>query len=172
MSGVFDGIKHLLKVETTAIDNNIFRLHYKATMFVLVACSLLLTQKHYFGDPIDCFSHGNKVDGELLDVYCWVNEGIYTVPSLLDKEVGKHVAHPGVGRSTPEDRKYHTYYQWVTLFVYLQVSSALIYKYTVPVIHSIDEDKGQILCIYIFFHSHLSRSGRFFLFNHLPHQIY
>nr|AIJ10713.1 innexin 5 [Cancer borealis] len=119
MADVFGGIKHLLKVDSTSIDNNAFRLHYKATTFILVACGLLLTQKHYFSDPIDCFLYNNVVTSDILDAYCWISDS-YTVPSLLDKEVGKEVAHPGIGKSKHHERVYHSYYQWVTLFVYLQ----------------------------------------------------
>ena len=126
MADVFGGIKHLLKVDTTSIDNNAFRLHYKATTFILVACGLLLTQKHYFSDPIDCFLYNNIVSSDILDAYCWISDS-YTVPSLLDKKVGEEVAHPGIGKSKQHERVYHSYYQWVTLFVYLQVSYSLVW---------------------------------------------
>lgn len=125
MSDVFSGIKHLLKTDSTSIDNNTFKLHYKATMFVLVACSLLLTQKQYFSDPIDCYDT-EGVSNDILDPYCWIHD-TYTIPSLLDKKVGQDTVAPGVGQS--KDKKdiiYHSYYQWVTLFVYFQVSARLI----------------------------------------------
>ncbi|KAG0710313.1 Innexin inx2 [Chionoecetes opilio] len=128
MSDVFGKIQHMLKPCSTSIDNSIFRLHYKATMFVLVACSLLLTQKQYFSDPIDCYHDGKKIDSGILDAYCWINDA-YTVPSLLDKEVGKEIAHTGIGASDPDDRKYHSYYQWVTLFVYFQALLFYIPRY-------------------------------------------
>ena len=121
MSDVFAGIKHLLlKADTISIDNNTFKLHYKATTFVLVACSILLTQKHYFSDPIDCLEVGT-VASDVLDTYCWITD-VYTVPKLLDNKIGEDAIHPGVGKSDVHERKYHKYYQWVTLFVYLQVS--------------------------------------------------
>uniref|UniRef100_A0A0P4W675 Innexin n=1 Tax=Scylla olivacea TaxID=85551 RepID=A0A0P4W675_SCYOL len=121
MSDVFSGIKHyLLKTNEISIDNNTFKLHYKATTFVLIACSLLLTQKHYFSDPIDCYMSSGLVGPDVLDTYCWIAD-VYTVPSQLHKQIGVETAHPGIGKSTSNDEKrYHRYYQWVTLFVYLQ----------------------------------------------------
>lgn len=123
MSDVFAGIKHLLKTDSTSIDNNIFKLHYKATMFILVACSLLLTQKQYFSDPIDCFDMG-AVSNDILDPYCWIHD-TYTVPSLKENLRGNNVVRaPDVGAK--EEVTYHTYYQWVTLFVYFQVGVRLL----------------------------------------------
>lgn len=128
MSDVFAGIKHLLKTDSTSIDNKFFKLHYKATMFILVACSILLTQKHYFSDPIDCFDAGG-VSNDILDPYCWIHD-TYTVPSLKDKIVGREVVAPGVGPAKEDEEvTYHSYYQWVTLFVYFQAILFYIPRY-------------------------------------------
>ena len=54
MFDVFGPVKGLIKLDEVCIDNNVFRLHYKATFIVLVVCSLLVTSKQYIGDPIDC----------------------------------------------------------------------------------------------------------------------
>ena len=43
-----------MKFDPVCIDNNVFRLHYKATVMILVICSLLVTSRQYIGDPIDC----------------------------------------------------------------------------------------------------------------------
>lgn len=128
MSDVFSGIKHLLlKTDGISIDNNSFKLHYKATTFVLIASSLLLTQKHYFSDPIDCLEVGS-VASDVLDTYCWITD-VYTVPSLLDGKIGKDFAHTGVGKSNQGDRDYHKYYQWVTLFVFFQALLFYVPRY-------------------------------------------
>ncbi|KAK4304115.1 hypothetical protein Pmani_023940 [Petrolisthes manimaculis] len=122
MHDVFSDIRSILKVDGISIDNNIFRLHYKATVFVLIAASLLLTQTQYFGDPIDCIVEG--VDQDVVDTYCWIH-ATYTHPSLTSGEVGVDVAHSGVGPSVSAEGqkhevKQHKYYQWVTFFVVLQ----------------------------------------------------
>ena len=54
MFDVFGSVKGLIKLESIAIDNNVFRLHYKATFIILVVSSLLVTSRQYIGDPIDC----------------------------------------------------------------------------------------------------------------------
>ena len=54
MFDVFTPVKGLMKLETICIDNNVFRLHYKATFIILAVCSILVTSKTYIGDPIDC----------------------------------------------------------------------------------------------------------------------
>lgn len=123
MHDVFSDIRSLLKVDGTAIDNNVFRLHYKATVFVLIAASLLLTQKQYFGDPIDCISE--HVDSGVMDTFCWIH-GTYTLPHIGGEE-GVDVPHPGIASDTnsegeKHEKQHHKYYQWVTFFVVLQVS--------------------------------------------------
>ena len=54
MFDVFTPVKGLIKLESICIDNNVFRLHYKATFIILVVASLLVTSRQYIGDPIDC----------------------------------------------------------------------------------------------------------------------
>lgn len=128
MYDVFGSIRGLLKIDSVSIDNNIFRLHYKATMFLLVAFSLLITQKQYFGDPIDCIVDG--IDASIMDTYCWIHS-TFTIPGLTGAVVGEQVPHPGIANkdtlSNIEEYevKHHKYYQWVTLFIYLQVSKCL-----------------------------------------------
>ena len=60
MFDVFGSVKGLLKLDDVCIDNNIFRLHYKATVVFLVVSSLLVTSKQYIGDPIDCIVEGES----------------------------------------------------------------------------------------------------------------
>lgn len=54
MFNVFGSVKGLLKLDSICIDNNIFKLHYKATVIILIAFSLLVTSRQYIGDPINC----------------------------------------------------------------------------------------------------------------------
>ncbi|KAK4311262.1 hypothetical protein Pmani_011948 [Petrolisthes manimaculis] len=100
-------------------------------MFILVAFSLLITQKQYFGDPIDCIVEG--VDAGIMDTYCWIHS-TYTIPSLTGAVVGVEVPHPGVSnpRDGPDDQyeiRHHKYYQWVTLFLYLQAIMFYVPRY-------------------------------------------
>ena len=61
MLQVFESVKPLFKLDTICIDNNVFRLHYKATFISLLIASLLVTAKQYIGDPIDCMGHKEDV---------------------------------------------------------------------------------------------------------------
>ena len=54
MFDVFGSVKGLVKLESVCIDNNVFRLHYKATYIILIVASLFVTSNQYIGDPIDC----------------------------------------------------------------------------------------------------------------------
>ena len=53
--------KYFLEVNQVTIDNPTFKLFYKATTTLLLACSLVTSSKQFFGDPINCevvrFSH-------------------------------------------------------------------------------------------------------------------
>ena len=47
-------VKGFTKLDPVDIENNVFRLHYKATFVViLIACGLVVGNT-YIGDPIDC----------------------------------------------------------------------------------------------------------------------
>ena len=58
MYSVFTPVKDLIKFDAIWIDNSVFRLHYKATVIILVTASLLVTSKQYIGDPMDCIVDG------------------------------------------------------------------------------------------------------------------
>ena len=58
MQSLFEPLKKLCQQEKVAIDNNVFRLHYKVTVILFILFTGMLTAKQYFGDPIDCFVQG------------------------------------------------------------------------------------------------------------------
>ena len=70
MFDVFTPVKGLIKLETICIDNNVFRLHYKATFIVLVVASLLVTSRQYIGDPIDCIVE--EIPNEVSIQICFI----------------------------------------------------------------------------------------------------
>ena len=126
---IFGPLKKLLKLDEVCIDNVVFRLHYKATVIVLVAFSLLVTSKTYIGDPIDCIVDGS-IPASVMDTYCWIHS-TYTIPNRLTGKEGRDVAHPGVGHMDEGDEvKYHKYYQWVCFFLFFQAIMFYIPRYT------------------------------------------
>ncbi|KAF4517912.1 hypothetical protein B566_EDAN001866 [Ephemera danica] len=133
MFDVFGSVKGLLKLDSVCIDNNVFRLHYKATVIILIAFSLLVTSRQYIGDPIDCIV--DEIPLAVMDTYCWIHS-TFTIPNrfkgtLASIFVGRDHAHPGVGPEMPNNdtRTYHKYYQWVCFVLFFQAILFYIPRY-------------------------------------------
>ncbi|XP_064481472.1 innexin inx2-like [Ornithodoros turicata] len=119
MDQAFGRLKYLIKIETVVIDNHVFRLHYKVTVALLLAFTILVTSRQYIGDPIDCISK-DSVPNQILDTFCWIHS-TFSVTGAWDKKVGVQIPYPGVDTYTPGDaRVYHGYYQWVCFVLFLQ----------------------------------------------------
>jgi len=119
MDQLFGNLKGFFKSPKVTIDNHAFRLHYRATFVILIAFSLMVTSKQYFGDPIDCISK-DDIPNKLLDTYCWIHT-TFSIENAWKKNVGDEVPYPGVDKTTPnEKRVYHAYYQWVCFVLFFQ----------------------------------------------------
>jgi len=122
MFDVFGELQKFLKFDSFKIDNNIFRLHYKATVLVMACASLLATTGQYIGDPIDCIVDG--IPGGMMDTYCWIHS-TFSVPARWVGKQGVDMPHPGVSPTADlengQERKYHKWYQWVAFFLFLEV---------------------------------------------------
>lgn len=105
MIHAFTALRGLLKTTDggVRVDNWVFRAHYKLTAAILFGCSLLVTSRQYFGDPIYCVADG--VPRDVLDAYCWTHS-TFTVDSAAGGQ--DHAS------------RYHDYYQWVGLALFLQ----------------------------------------------------
>ncbi|CAG9840087.1 unnamed protein product [Diabrotica balteata] len=128
MFDVFGSVKGLLKIDQVCIDNNIFRLHYKATVIILVSFSLLVTSRQYIGDPIDCIV--DEIPLNVMDTYCWIYS-TFTVPNRLTGHIGKDIVQPGVASHVDgkDDVKYHKYYQWVCFALFFQAMLFYVPRY-------------------------------------------
>jgi len=93
MFDVFGSVKGLIKLDAVCIDNNVFRLHYKATFIILIVSSLLVTSRQYIGDPIDCIVE--EIPNNVMDTYCWIHS-TFSVPNKVIGIAGEDNAHPGV----------------------------------------------------------------------------
>jgi len=123
MFDVFGHVKDFIKLDEICIDNNVFRLHYKATFVILLTASTLVTAKQYIGDPIDCIVE--DVPQGVMDTYCWIHS-TFSVPKAPENPE----AHPGVGNDKDEDeRRYHKYYQWVCFTLFFQALLFYIPRY-------------------------------------------
>lgn len=127
MFDVFGSVKGLLKLDSVCIDNNVFRLHYKATVITLVAFSLLVTSRQYIGDPIDCIV--DDIPLHVMDTYCWIYS-TFTIPDRTGI-VGRDMVQPGVATHVEgkDEVKYHKYYQWVCFTLFFQAILFYIPRY-------------------------------------------
>ena len=126
MFDLFASVKVLVKLDSVCIDNSIFRLHYKATVIILVVFSVIVTSRQYIGDPIDCLVSDADL-GKIMDTYCWIHS-TFTIPNRNgSKETGPY---PGVRPYTDGDQvKYHKYYQWVCFVLFFQAFLFYIPRY-------------------------------------------
>ncbi|CAH0563587.1 unnamed protein product [Brassicogethes aeneus] len=122
MIDFLNSFKSLVKVEKIYTDNNVFKLHYKVTVIMLIVFSILLTSKQYFGDPIECDVENKR---ELYNTFCWIY-GSYTLPVRDGEKVLRGL---GLDVNTYFDqrnenhistRTYHRYYQWVCIIFCFQ----------------------------------------------------
>lgn len=128
MFDVFGSVKGLLKIDQVCIDNNVFRMHYKATVIILIAFSLLVTSRQYIGDPIDCIV--DEIPLGVMDTYCWIYS-TFTVTGHLTGTTGHNVVQPGVGSHVDgeDEVKYHKYYQWVCFVLFFQAILFYVPRY-------------------------------------------
>jgi len=122
MIDLFNDLKKwLLKIDAVKIDNNVFKLHYRATFIIMTCACIFITANCYIGDPIDCMVAG--VPGDMMDTYCWIHS-TYSIPSRWVGKKGVDVPHPGVAPVADledgTEKKYHKWYQWVSFFLFLE----------------------------------------------------
>jgi len=126
---VLGSLRAVIKTDETSIDNNVFRLHYKATVILLIAFSLLVTSRQYFGDPISCIQT-DDIPSSIINQYCWIHS-TFTLPGAFNKSVGKQVPHPGIDKYVEgqDELKYHKYYQWVCFVLFFQAVLFYVPRY-------------------------------------------
>ncbi|ULM71648.1 viral innexin 5 [Diadegma fenestrale ichnovirus] len=125
MLPVLSSLRGLLKIQSISIDTNIARLHYKVTVILLVAFSILVTSGQFFGEPMNCDFPDYPYHS--LNTYCYIRSTFLNKQSLTDAGTGRqlqtHLRNPGTAE---EDQKiYYGYYQWV--FIVLFVQAVLYY---------------------------------------------
>lgn len=95
-------LKGLIKTKSYHIDYPLFRLHYQATVCVLLAFCLILTAKILFGDTIDCKSRSAGSDSaEFYDNLCY-SRGTFTEYAIDEDQVSLISSNKRC-RYSPED---------------------------------------------------------------------
>lgn len=112
--GAVTGVtKSFLEINKISIDNWGFKLFYKWSTTLLVFCSVIVTARQFFGDPIKCDAGKDRagVEQGVLDTYCWM----YSTFDIPPKYKG-----PCAGTSTDDtigSIVYNSYYQWVPIYL-------------------------------------------------------
>ncbi|XP_074600793.1 innexin inx2-like [Brevipalpus obovatus] len=128
MDQLFSSLKNFIKPQSCITDNAIFRLHYKFSVCLLVAFSIMVTARQYFGDPIDCISR-DDIPNNLLDTFCWIHT-TFSIDEAWFKKVGSEIPYPGVDKTTEgKKRIYHAYYQWVCFVLFFQAIFFYVPRY-------------------------------------------
>lgn len=115
MIGVFSTVvknSRLLTVRLVSIDNPAFRVHYRLTFALLLACTTLVCSRQYVGEHIRCIATG--VPDNVVNTFCFFTT-TYTLPNLNNS------VKPGVGPPQWDSKPvHHAYYQWVPFVLFGQ----------------------------------------------------
>nr|XP_022900886.1 innexin inx2-like [Onthophagus taurus] len=132
MMDFLNSFKSLIKLEQIHTDNNIFKLHYKFTMIMLIVFSILLTSKQYFGDPIDCEVQDRS--SEVIETYCWIF-GTFTIKKTLNENIlsglgpDPRLLNDLLQDSSSDEIITQKYYQWVCIVFCFQALLFYIPRY-------------------------------------------
>ncbi|CAL7949272.1 unnamed protein product [Xylocopa violacea] len=119
-----DHVKLKVTQDAVAIDNLVFKLHYRVTFLLLLISTLLVTSRQFIGEHISCIA-GAGMSDEVINVinsFCFFTSTYTVVKHMNSTSVDLGiVAHPGVGPATKDDSiVHHAYYQWVPFVLFFQ----------------------------------------------------
>ncbi|XP_068235262.1 innexin inx3-like [Palaemon carinicauda] len=97
----------------TPVDSHVFRLHYRWTTTFCFACCALVVAQEYVGNAIECIV-SNAAEAKPITTYCWITS-TFTINST-----GSFMKGVGPYRPAIHERRFHSYYQWVPLVLFMQ----------------------------------------------------
>ncbi|XP_042899979.1 innexin shaking-B-like [Parasteatoda tepidariorum] len=107
------------ETEQFKLDHWMFRLHYRATVYILLMFCFLVSTKQYAGEPIRC-SKNTQDHYSIVEIYCYITT-TYTVTLALNMSPAEGAPHPGIFPTQDETQyQYHRYYQWVGFILFIQ----------------------------------------------------
>ncbi|KAF7284330.1 hypothetical protein GWI33_022313 [Rhynchophorus ferrugineus] len=126
MLGTFAGVTPFIKklaAQSYSIDNWVFRLHYRASFLILLACTILVCSRQYIGEHIHCIADGG-VPENVMNTFCFFTSTFTLIKDYDAKmlDLG-NLPHPGVGSygiNSKDEVKRHSYYQWVPFVLFGQ----------------------------------------------------
>lgn len=81
---------------------------------------ILLILRFSAGEPISCI-HDGAVPTHVINTFCWVMY-TFSIPRQQYKHIGTEVANYGLGNEYNNEKRFHSYYQWVPFMLFFQVS--------------------------------------------------
>jgi len=108
-----------LEINSISIDNWGFKLFYKWSTSLLVFCSVMVTARQFFGNPIQCDAGAARggIEQNVLESYCWMYS-TFKIPREY-----KGACSAGDQDTSLDTIVYNSYYQWVPLYlVFLAVA--------------------------------------------------
>ncbi|KAF5280034.1 hypothetical protein FQR65_LT03289 [Abscondita terminalis] len=139
MLDFLNSFKSLIKLEKIHTDNNVFKLHYRFTVIMLIVFSILITSKQYFGDPINCDVEDDHKN--VINTYCWIFGTFRLKDSLSDNiwpGLGNYASRKFSNNPWKEIMKANDlddviisqkYYQWVCIVLCFQALLFYIPRY-------------------------------------------
>ncbi|XP_029176754.1 innexin inx7-like [Nylanderia fulva] len=116
-----DHVKFKVNQNAVAIDNIVFRLHYRITFVLLLVASILVTSRQFIGEHIKCIAD-NGVSSNVIETFCFFTS-TYTVVKHFNATAVQQgdIPHLGVGPQSRDDPIiHHAYYQWVPFVLFFQ----------------------------------------------------
>jgi hypothetical protein len=122
MLTLVDKLKSFFAYRRISTEGLVFKMHYRATVYILLVFCFMVATKQYVGDPINCI-HSKDLPHEVINVFCWIHS-TFALKSAFLKKVGIDISHPGIANSQGGQlqRQEYRYYQWVVFFLLFQVS--------------------------------------------------
>lgn len=123
MLGVLSGVLHYFKVKQCADISNLTFDLCKLGTALLLACSMAICAKQYFGEFIHCSIH-SELNLKVFESYCFM-AGTFTVPHDPSSSLHRGVGLAEAGRQD-SSTLHHNYYQWVPLLLVLQAAASYL----------------------------------------------
>uniref|UniRef100_A0A182WLS3 Innexin n=1 Tax=Anopheles minimus TaxID=112268 RepID=A0A182WLS3_9DIPT len=116
-------LQSILRIKQINSTDLVWRLHCRATVYLLLLASLLLSARQYFGNPIDCVIGGGTVPASTMNEFCWImGTYISSDPNFVLDSTDLVNINAKIGHIPESERSYQKYYQWVVFILALQAA--------------------------------------------------
>jgi len=113
----------VLGIGGISIDNFTFKLFYKWSVSLFIACSVTVISGQYFGDPIHCdiqreleFNTDDSADEDVVNNYCFMYATLDTPPDFQAFCTNTKTKDTRFGKTN----LFNTYYQWTSVYFMFQ----------------------------------------------------